>query len=1168
MKKFTFLLFCLIASWHVSAQFNENFDTGTTLPTGWSIINLGGANGWTVSASIDGGAHSGTNAARLVYNATAHNDYLITPQINVAANVNDQIEFWVKSRGTTFLEPYEVRLSTTTNAEAAFTVVLQASQTAPATWAKKTFDLSPYIGQSVYVAIRATGTNQFEFYVDDVVNSAAPTCLPVSGVTSTVTTNSATVAFTASTSNPANGYQYELRTSGAAGSGATGLVTSGTGTAVSYPLNTLTPNTSYTFYVRAVCSGTDSSTWESKVFKTLPIPPVNDNCSGAVTLTPNANLTCTSITASTLVGATPSGESLPTSIGNPDNDVWFKFVATSTRHRIIISEVVGAPLDLVHELLGGSCGGGLYNLSISDPDTSLITDLTIGETYYIRVFSKLAAVDPLTTFKICIGTPPPAPVNDECANAITLTVNANLACGTVTAGTNAYASASAVATTSLSGTPNNDVWFKFVATNARHRISLANVVAVEGTSVDMAMGVYDGVGGCGDLAFKATSDPDTFDVSGLVVNNVYFVRVYGYSVAQTNFNICVGTLPPAPANDECANAIALTVNNNYDCAVVTAGTNAYASASSQATTSLSGTPNADVWYSFTATAAAHRVSLTNLVAVVGTSVDMAMGVYDATGGCGALTFKATSDPNTLDLTGLVPNTVYLVRVYGYSVAQATFNICIGTPPPPPANDLIANAVVLTESTTTACNNALAGTTISATHSTEYACSTTDVDVWYTFTPASTGNYIFSRAVVSGTGNGYVSVYSGTPAALVRLNTSCSSTTFIQALTAGTTYYVSVSSTSTSPLSFNLCALLAPPAPANDLIANAAVLTESPAATCANAVAGTTLSATHSTEYACSTTDVDVWYTFTPASTGNYIFSRAVVSGTGNGYVSIYSGTPAALVRLNANCTSTSFTQALTAGTTYYVSVASTSTATLSFNLCTFLAPPAPSNDSCATPTALTAGATFATNVIVGTNLSATIQSGIADPTCGTSSFATTGKDVWFSVNAPASGTLTVETGTDAGSALVDTAIQVYRGTCAALVSVGCNDDITSGTNIFSKLALTALTAGEPLLVRVWSYGTTPSGSFKISAYDASLSAPTFDSASFKAYPNPVKDVLKLSYSQDMTSVSVFNLLGQQVINKSLNASEAQVDMSNLAAGTYLVKVVVDNQVKTIKVVKQ
>ncbi|MNE82029.1 hypothetical protein D3C80_1787210 [compost metagenome] len=62
--------------------------------------------------------------------------------------------------------------------------------------------------------------------------------------------------------------------------------------------------------------------------------------------------------------------------------------------------------------------------------------------------------------------------------------------------------------------------------------------------------------------------------------------------------------------------------------------------------------------------------------------------------------------------------------------------------------------------------------------------------------------------------------------------------------------------------------------------------------------------------------------------------------------------------------------------------------------------------------------------------------------------------------------------------------------------------------------------------------------------------------------------MKLSYSQDMTSVSVFNLLGQEVINKSLNASEAQVDMSNLSAGTYLVKVAVDNQVKTVKVVKQ
>jgi hypothetical protein len=47
-----------------------------------------------------------------------------------------------------------------------------------------------------------------------------------------------------------------------------------------------------------------------------------------------------------------------------------------------------------------------------------------------------------------------------------------------------------------------------------------------------------------------------------------------------------------------------------------------------------------------------------------------------------------------------------------------------------------------------------------------------------------------------------------------------------------------------------------------------------------------------------------------------------------------------------------------------------------------------------------------------------------------------------------------------------------------------------------------------------------------------------------------------------------NLLGQEMIVKSMNETQGQVDMSQLSAGTYLVKVTSDNQVKTIKVVKE
>jgi hypothetical protein len=51
-------------------------------------------------------------------------------------------------------------------------------------------------------------------------------------------------------------------------------------------------------------------------------------------------------------------------------------------------------------------------------------------------------------------------------------------------------------------------------------------------------------------------------------------------------------------------------------------------------------------------------------------------------------------------------------------------------------------------------------------------------------------------------------------------------------------------------------------------------------------------------------------------------------------------------------------------------------------------------------------------------------------------------------------------------------------------------------------------------------------------------------------------------------VSVFNLLGQEVITSATNANQSQINMSALSPGTYLVKVTADNQVKTIKVIKE
>jgi hypothetical protein len=98
-----------------------------------------------------------------------------------------------------------------------------------------------------------------------------------------------------------------------------------------------------------------------------------------------------------------------------------------------------------------------------------------------------------------------------------------------------------------------------------------------------------------------------------------------------------------------------------------------------------------------------------------------------------------------------------------------------------------------------------------------------------------------------------------------------------------------------------------------------------------------------------------------------------------------------------------------------------------------------------------------------------------------------------------------------------------------------------------------------------SWGVTVD--FTVNVIEEDLSTGGFDAESFKYYPNPVTDILTVSYSNAISDVVIYNLLGQQVVSVKPNATQTQVDLSGLTAGTYLVKVTSDEVTKTVKVVK-
>ena len=179
MKKITvkvFLVFAMLVSFVGKAQFIENFDAG--IPANWTVINNGDPNTWEAATPNTGTAHSGANVARLIYSATAHEDYLITPQFTVTTGVSNRLGLWIKERSTTFPEPFDILLSTTGANAADFTTTIAAAVMPTATWSEVSYSLSAYAGQTVYIAFKSTTTDMWELYLDDITVDAAAASVP------------------------------------------------------------------------------------------------------------------------------------------------------------------------------------------------------------------------------------------------------------------------------------------------------------------------------------------------------------------------------------------------------------------------------------------------------------------------------------------------------------------------------------------------------------------------------------------------------------------------------------------------------------------------------------------------------------------------------------------------------------------------------------------------------------------------------------------------------------------------------------------------------------------------------------------------------------------------------------------------------------------------------
>ncbi|WP_417352451.1 choice-of-anchor L domain-containing protein [Flavobacterium alkalisoli] len=1084
MKKITLLFFMSLLSLCTFAQVGidppEGFEDTTFPPTGWTIHNngIGMLQQWKQTIIAANGTyppHTGDYAAfidreNVPDTGDPAKDWIVTPSFEMP--VSGQLRFWSRltlpgNQGTIYrimIAPAGADLddlASYTTVQTYTEALINPEQTE---YNEIVLSLPGTAGQNYHVAFIMEGDFQDRWLIDDVAivqQCLPPTNLGVSGVTDTT----ATLTWTGASP------QYEVEvvqlTEAPTGSG----VIVDTNSYVADPLLAMTP---YRFYVRSICGTGNSSDWAGPFnFSTAP---ENDACADAIALTVNPTNICTSSTPGSINGATASAEA-NTCGGTDDDDVWFTFVATATTHLINLNNITNGTTDLFHVVYSGTDCGALTQLYCSDPNNSTANGLTVGQTYYVRVYSWTATAGQTSNFNICVGTPPPPPANDECANATAVAVNPDLNCAQFATGTIYSATASADAN-SCGGTDDDDVWFSFVATSANHTINLNNIT---GGTTDLYHAVYSGT--CGSLTNLVCSDPNNSIVGGLTIGNTYYVRVYSWTATanQTSvFDICIGTPPPPPANDDCVNATAVAVNPDLNCTQFTQGTIAWATPSADAN-SCFGTDDDDVWFSFVATATTHTINLNN---ITGGTTDLFHAVYS--GSCGTLTNLVCSDPNNSLVGGLTIGNTYYVRVYSWTSTPgqtSVFDICVGTPPPPPANDECANATVVLTNPDLLCGNVGTGTIAWATGSVEAnSCfGTDDDDVWFQFVATSTTHTVDLTNITGGTTDLYHAVYSGTCGALTNLVCSDPNNSIVGGLTIGNTYYVRVyswTSTSGQTSTFNICIGTPPPPPANDECADAIQVLTNTDLSCTNFESGTIAWATGSLEpNSCfGTDDDDVWFSFVATNEVHTINLNNVVGSTTFLYHVLYEGVSCgSMTQVYCSTVNSSLATGLTVGQTYYVRVySSTATGgqTTTFDICVGTPPPPPANDECANAVPVPVNPTQVCAQTVPGSIAWTTPSAEGN-TC----FGTDDDDVWFEFVATGPTHLISLINITGGT--TDLYHVLYEGDeCGTLTQLYCSDPNQSVAN--------GLTAGNTYKIRVYSWTST---SNQQSSFDVCVGTP-------------------------------------------------------------------------------
>ncbi len=766
MKRIIFYLTLILATvWYcpAGAQISENFDSQTVgnPPSGWTSYTTETDDPGFVVADDNGIARSAPNflAHKGVDLQQVSTSWIVSPAYTIGST--QELIFYWREKWSYAYDYSGVYISTASNDPINnpndFVELAEFNPNDyPDTWNqwnKAMFDLRPYANQTVYIAFKYRGDFAHDFYVDDFQISDIPYCNPTPNISVDAYTDT-TLDVSWDAVQGVDTYEIVWGPQGFDPNSATPTQVTGN----SYTITGLTPATWYDIYVRSACSSYNYSSWSGpEPGRTSGPPPVNDTCAGAINLTVYpVGGSAGNETQGDTWDATPSQYSQTSCDSYGTNlDLFYTFTAPNDGNVVILTG--GQQGGYIEAAIYDSCGGNEI-ACYPQGNRKVATGLTPGQTYVLQVWHDDYYKG---QFTIALEQLPPPPPNNDCANAINLTVYpAGGGAGNETDGDTTDATASSMSQTSCDSYGTNlDLFYTFTAP-ASGSVKIITG-GQQGNRIEAA--IYDS---CGGNEIECYGQGTTKIATGLTGGQTYVLQVWHDDYYAGPFNIVIEEGPTGPSNDTCDTAINLPVDPNGNCTPVIVD-NTAASDSGAGDPGCANYQGGDVW--LVATVPASGSFVVSTTSVSGSDVhDTGMAVYS--GDCNNLNLIECNDDggsgffSQVTLTGLTPGDQIYVRVWEYgNNSFGQIGVCayeVNTTPP--ANDACSGAIAIPPSTS--CNPVTANNQFASDSGVpDPGCANYQGgDLWFTATVAPSGSLTIETTSVAGSGvsDTGMAVYSG------------------------------------------------------------------------------------------------------------------------------------------------------------------------------------------------------------------------------------------------------------------------------------------------------------------------------------------------------------------------------------------------------------------------